>query len=58
MEPEEKAKSAEAKKAQLRAALAGMPIAPEVTSDEVDLEAPRDSSRDAEFRANKPPHHG
>ncbi len=47
----------ELKKAKLLAALNGKPLAPEITSDETDENPVVDTSREAEFRANKPPHH-
>lgn len=43
----------------LRAALDGIRLTPEVTKDEVpDPREDQTQSRDAEFRANRPPHHG
>jgi hypothetical protein len=48
--------AAEAKRQRLRAALDGVDLAPEATSD--DAPESDDGSRDREFEANRPPHHG
>ena len=40
----------------LRAALDGLELAPEVTSD--DRPETDEKARDREFEANRPPHHG
>ena len=59
--PEEQRK-AEARR-RLRAALDGVELLPEETTDERLLKAAaqaarEDADRDAEFQRNKPPHHG
>lgn len=48
---------AEKRRAKLKAALKGEPIAPEITSDEVDTERQSKQSREAEYKANRPPHY-
>lgn len=55
-------RDAEARKAdarrRLRAALDGVELLPDTTSDERDPAKPVDGSRDAELKRNVPPHHG
>ena len=46
------------RRARMKAALEGKPFAPDITQDEIDTEQPVDTSRDAEFKNNRPPHHG
>ena len=46
------------RRARMKAALEGKPLAPDITQDEIDTEQPVDKSRDAEFKNNRPPHHG
>lgn len=46
-----------AKRARLRAAMDGVVLAPETTSDDV-AESEDPKQRDREFEANRPPHHG
>lgn len=46
------------RRARMQAALDGKPLTSEVTQDEIDTEQPVDNSRDAEFKNNRPPHHG
>lgn len=56
----EAAKQAERAR-RLRAALDGVDLAPEVTADdatEAAAAAAESRSRDEEFKANRPPHHG
>lgn len=60
--PEEAARKAEARR-RLRAALDGVELLPEMTSDDLLIRASSQSdgeqdARDAEFVQNKPPHHG
>lgn len=45
------------RRAKLKAALSGKPLAPEITSDEVDTEAPSKQEREQEYKANRPPHY-
>lgn len=45
------------RRAKLKAALKGEALAPEITSDEVDTEAPSKSEREREYEANRPPHY-
>lgn len=46
------------RRARMKDALEGKPLAPDITQDEIDTEQPVDNSRDAEFKNNRPPHHG
>jgi hypothetical protein len=46
------------RRARMKAALEGKPLTPDVTQDEIDTEIPADTSREAEFKNNRPPHHG
>lgn len=53
---DEQERKARERAARLRAALDGVVLAPETTSD--DAPEPETAARDAEMAANKPPHHG
>jgi len=58
MTSDEAARKAEARR-RLRAALDGVELLPETTSDDrVQRPAKEERRRDAEMRRNKPPHHG
>jgi hypothetical protein len=49
---------ADEKEIALRRARMKAALAPDITQDEIDTEQPVDNSRDAEFKNNRPPHHG